>query len=129
VSGQSFISLTDFGTIRARAGWAVGGFLPYLTGGVALGRASYGTTATLYQNTAICVVADCTGVPNPWASDSVRTASSNKGNALIYGFSAGLGMDWALTQNIFVRAEYEYIQFSQMRLNLNNARVGAGVKF
>ena len=61
VSGESFISLTDFGTIRGRIGWATGSLLPYVSAGVALGRASYGTTATLYQNAAICVVADGTG--------------------------------------------------------------------
>ena len=100
-----------------------------LTGGVALGRASYATTATLYENRAICVVADCTTATNPWPFDSVGTASNAKTNALIYGWSAGAGIDYALTQNIFVRAEYEFIQFSQMRLNLNSARVGAGLKF
>ena len=74
VSGQSVISLTDFGTLRARAGWAVDRFLPYMTGGVALGRASYSTTATVYENAAICVVANCTNPPitNPWPTDSVR---------------------------------------------------------
>ena len=38
-------------------------------------------------------------------------------------------MDYAVTKNIFVRGEYEFIQFSQSRLNLNNARIGAGLKF
>jgi opacity protein-like surface antigen len=38
-------------------------------------------------------------------------------------------MDVAITNNIFLRAEYEFIQFSQMKLNLNNARAGIGVRF
>ena len=57
------------------------------------------------------------------------SAAEGKSNSLIYGWSAGLGMDWALTNNIFLRGEYEFIQFSQMKLNLNNARAGIGVKF
>jgi outer membrane immunogenic protein len=124
VSGQSFITLSDFGTIRGRAGWAVGSFLPYVTAGLALGRASYGTTATLswaepYGGTGT----------NPWPGGGSATTSEGKSNALIYGFSAGLGVDWALTDNVFLRGEYEFIQFSQMKLNLNNARVGLGLKF
>ena len=134
VSGQTYIDLTDFGTIRGRAGWAIDHFLPYVTGGVALGRASYGTTATLYQNTGVCVAADpatnCADPTlNPWPNNSVRTASEGKNDALIYGWTAGFGVDWALTDNIFVRGEYEFVQFSQSKLNLNNARVGAGLKF
>lgn len=128
VSGVSTISLTDFGTIRSRFGWAFDRFLPYVTAGVALGRASYWTTATagfttlVYNGATSPTPAPPTG---PWSA----TLGEGKSNALIYGFTAGLGMDVALTQNIFLRGEYEFIQFSQMRLNLNNARAGIGVKF
>jgi opacity protein-like surface antigen len=124
VSGESYITLKDFGTIRGRAGWAFGSFLPYVTGGLALGRASYGTTATVawtqpYGGTGSV----------PWNGSGSMSTSDGKSNSLIYGWSAGLGMDVALTQNIFLRAEYEYIQFSQSKLNLNNARAGLGIKF
>jgi outer membrane immunogenic protein len=132
VSGSSYINLYDFGTIRARAGWAVGSFLPYVTGGVAIGRASYGTTATLSWGGTYWGgdPADDPGAgANPSPSGGSRTTGEAKSNALIYGWSAGLGMDVALTENFFIRGEYEFIQFSQMNLNLNNARVGAGVKF
>ncbi|MDQ2081821.1 outer membrane beta-barrel protein [Xanthobacteraceae bacterium Astr-EGSB] len=124
VSGESRITLTDFGTIRGRAGWAVGSFLPYVTGGLALGRASYGSTATVAWSSA----RDGTGT-NPAPNPGSMSTSDGKSNALIYGWSAGIGMDVALTQNIFLRGEYEFIQFSQSKLNLNNARAGLGIKF
>jgi outer membrane immunogenic protein len=129
VSGSSYITLTDFGTLRARAGWAVGGFLPYLTGGVAIGRASYGSTATVSWSQPIWSDTTTPAPTNPWPGGGSATTSSSKSDSLIYGWSAGLGMEVALTDNIFIRGEYEYIQFSQMKLNLNNARFGAGVRF
>jgi opacity protein-like surface antigen len=127
VSSTSTITLHDFGTFRARAGYAYGSFLPYLTGGVALGRASYSTVGNVQYPQPIFSGTPPQLEPTPPAIN--LSATEGKSNSLIYGWSAGLGMDWALTHNIFLRAEYEFIQFSQMRLNLNNARVGAGLKF
>ncbi len=127
VASASQITLTDFGTIRARFGWAVDRFLPYLMGGVALGRASYGSVASVSYPTPVYVG---TAVPPPPTPGSFSdTATDGKSGSLIYGWSAGLGMDIALTPSIFIRGEYEFIQFSQMRLNLNNARLGAGFRF
>lgn len=127
VASSSTITLHDFGTIRGRVAYAFDRFLPYATAGVALGRASYVTTASVGYDAPDYLGTTVPTPPSPGAwSDS---ASSGRSNALIYGWSAGLGMDVALTHNIFLRAEYEYIQFSQMKLNLNNARAGIGVKF
>jgi site-specific DNA recombinase len=42
------------------------------------------------------------------------------------------GLDWALTQNIFVRGEFDFVQFapiSNISLALIGGRVGAGYKF
>jgi opacity protein-like surface antigen len=130
VSGNSTISLTDFGTIRGRVGWDAGRFLPYVAAGVAIGRASYASTATVSWGVPIWGgdPADEPAV-NPFPSGGGGSASDGKSNALIYGWSAGLGVDVALTENIFLRAEYEFIQFTQMNLNLNNARAGLGLKF
>ena len=130
VTTSAMITLTDFATVRARAGYAFDRFLPYLIGGVAIGKASYGTAAQVSYNQAgeiyVGTLPNPGNVPLPSYSAS---ASDGKNNALIYGWTAGFGMDVALTPNIFLRGEYEYIQFSQMRLNLNSARAGIGVKF
>jgi opacity protein-like surface antigen len=50
----------------------------------------------------------------------------------MYGFSVGGGLDWALTQNIFLRGEFEYVQFApiaSIMASILSARVGAGFKF
>jgi outer membrane immunogenic protein len=128
VDSRSVITLNDFGTIRGRAGYAIGNFLPYITTGVALGRASYSTMASVKYPAPTYVGTD----PHVPANDPPGWSASDtqgKSNALIYGWSAGLGVDIALMSNVFLRAEYEFIQFSQSKLNLSNARVGAGVKF
>jgi outer membrane immunogenic protein len=129
VSGGGWANLTDFGTVRARAGWAIDRFLPYVTGGVALGRGSYGSTATVSWVPAILTQASANPPPSPMTTSGSSTVSNTKTNALIYGWTAGLGMDVEVTRNIFIRAEYEFIQFSQMRINLNSGRIGAGFKF
>lgn len=129
VSGTSGIKLTDFGTVRARFGWAFDRFLPYLTGGLALGRASYGSTAMIERLEGQYMGTTVPNPPNPHPDRGISTASNMKNGALIYGWSAGLGMDVAVTDDIFVRAEYEYIQFSQSSLTLNSGRIAAGFRF
>jgi hypothetical protein len=51
---------------------------------------------------------------------------------IAYGFTAGLGVEMALLQNVFVRAEWEFIQFpniADFRVSANSARLGVGLKF
>ena len=58
--------------------------------------------------------------------------SAAQNGALLYGFSVGGGLDWALTQNIFLRGEFEYVQFAPIAnivASIVSARVGAGLKF
>ncbi|MGB6548472.1 MAG: porin family protein, partial [Xanthobacteraceae bacterium] len=58
--------------------------------------------------------------------------SAGKTNTILYGFTVGGGVDVALTQNIFLRAEYEYIQFApfaSITAAISSARIGAGLKF
>ena len=63
---------------------------------------------------------------------SPTTNTDNQSGKFIYGYSAGLGLDVALTRNVFLRTEYEYVQFFGLggtHLYLNTARVGGGLKF
>ena len=39
VNGTASVRMTDYGTVRARGGWAIGNFMPYGTLGLAVGRA------------------------------------------------------------------------------------------
>jgi outer membrane immunogenic protein len=48
------------------------------------------------------------------------------------GFSAGLGVDYALSRNVFVRGEFEYLQFGTIgpiNVNAIGVRTGLGMKF
>ena len=51
---------------------------------------------------------------------------------IIVGYAAGGGLEVALTQNIFVRGEYEFIDFQrpwQIATTMHNFRAGLGVRF
>jgi opacity protein-like surface antigen len=122
VNGTASVRMTDYGTLRARGGWAIGNFLPYATLGLALGRADVDRSVTLIardpNNSAIILFQD--------------TSSETKAGAFAYGYAAGFGVDMALMQNVFVRAEYEYVKFgwfNDINLHAHSARVGAGIKF
>jgi outer membrane immunogenic protein len=76
------IERKSFGTARARVGYAFNNFLPYVTGGVAYGKffAGLGT------------------VPSLAGSDVIRTE-----------WAAGAGVEYALSANWSVKAEYLYV--------------------
>jgi outer membrane immunogenic protein len=124
VDAGSNIHITDYGTLRMRGGWAAGNFMPYGFVGFALGRADVTNSARVRASGT-----STTGGP-PYSSDT-QTAVSRTGD-FAYGFATGLGVDIALMQNIFVRAEYEYVQFGQfndLKTHIHTARIGGGLKF
>jgi opacity protein-like surface antigen len=50
----------------------------------------------------------------------------------MFGFNVGVGVDVALTPSVFLRAEYEYVQFAPVAnliVDVNSVRAGAGFKF
>ena len=126
ITAQSSLKLVEYATVRARAGYAMGQFLPYATIGAAVGRFNYANTATVHN----------VGTP-PFGSpilpfDVTDTQSSAKNNAIVGGFVVVLGMDVALLPNVFLRGEWETVSFapiSGIRVNLNSGRVGLGLKF
>jgi opacity protein-like surface antigen len=125
VLAGSSIHITDYGTLRVRGGWAAGNFMPYGFVGFALGRADVSRSAT--------VTAQGTNATTGQTYGPVTlTTSENKTGDFAYGFATGLGVDYALMQNIFVRAEYEYVQFGQfndLKTHIHTARIGGGLKF
>jgi outer membrane immunogenic protein len=117
------VSISDVGTLRARAGYAVNQFLPYMFAGVALGQADIIRTAHISGTQ---FNAGGPGVNVPFD----LTATSAQYSHLIYGYTAGLGVDVQLVASLFLRAEWEYIRFtSAVDTNLNTVRVGLGYKF
>jgi outer membrane immunogenic protein len=127
ISSSSAMTITDFGSLRVRGGYAYGCFLPYLFGGVALGQANINRRAdsTLfyrYVGTQIPALPDIGPV-----SDSI---SDNANAHFIYGYSGGLGVDMMLFANLFVRAEWEYMRFTApVDTTVNTVRAGIGYKF
>jgi opacity protein-like surface antigen len=133
VSAQSSMKITDIATFRGRAGWEVGNFLPYAFGGFAVGRANWATSAT-FAYTAFDSPTPSTPpiAPLPPMSYGPVGSANGANGTFLYGVAAGLGMDWALTTNLFVRGEFEYVYFAptaHIQASVTTARVGAGFKF
>jgi outer membrane immunogenic protein len=117
------ISITDMATFRGRAGYAYGSFLPYLFGGFALGNANITRSATVYDSVSLTALSPLFGGPPLIATEAAH-------NHLIYGYSAGLGVDANLIGGLFLRAEWEYIRFtSAVDTSINTVRAGLGYKF
>ena len=135
VAGSSSIHLTDVATFRARAGWEAGRFLPYVFGGLALGRADVAQTANVSGTRTATVtnpVDGTTMTSAPGAVDLPGPQSNAQQGMFTYGFTAGVGMDVQLLPNLFARAEWEYVDFSPIdgtRVTISSIRAGAGVKF
>ncbi len=133
LTGTGQLTITDYASLRARGGWVLGNFLPYGFAGLVIGRGNYSVTTEVYgqQNSASPAFFPCDpAAPTCIGYDFSNSAGQN--GAFLYGFSAGGGLDWALTQNIFLRGEFEYVQFAPIAnivASIVSARVGAGFKF
>jgi outer membrane immunogenic protein len=126
IDARAQMKLVDYATLRGRAGYAWGQFLPYAFVGIAAGRFNYGTTVTVRH----------TGTPIPPAPgiafDVTDTASNGKTNAVVGGVAAGLGIDYAVTPGMYLRGEWEYVLFAPVngsRSNINAGKVGVGARF
>ena len=123
--------------MRGRFGWAFGSLLPYAFGGVSISQinamksvdVNYCGQETPYD----CTHPPPNSIPPPPAPIGGDWTLTNQVNGKWYlGYVAGLGLDYALTQNLFLRGEFQYIQFGapdNIRLSASSVRVGAGVKF
>jgi opacity protein-like surface antigen len=126
IDARATMKLVDYATLRARAGYAWGQFLPYAMVGIAAGRFNYATTVTVHS----------AGTPIPPAPgspfDFTQTEGTGKDNAVVGGVAAGLGIDWAVTPGVYLRAEWEYVAFAPVngsRSNVNTGKVGVGARF
>jgi opacity protein-like surface antigen len=126
ITAQSSLQLIDYATMRARAGYTMGQFLPYAMIGAAVGRFNYANTATVRN----------VGTPPAGSPilpfDVTETRSESKDGAIVGGFVVGLGMDVAVLPNVFLRGEWEMVAFAPVggiRANINTGRVALGLKF
>lgn len=143
-AGSGTLSIDDVASLRLRAGYVLNNFLPYGFVGFALGRADYRITSCVYGQQDPTNISPPTGcgqqasfVPcatmaHPNCVNFSIPSSATGRDALLYGFSAGGGLDYAVTRNIFLRGEFEYLQFAPIAsivASQINARVGVGLKF
>lgn len=123
-------SLTDYFTARMRAGWAYGRVMPYITAGLALAR---GNTSVSYQASNERIDTDATDAVN-WTEprgDIVNSTRSSNG-VIGFGFALGTGVEALITNNIFLRAEYQYLRIPSMGgvpVSLHAVRAGVGIKY
>jgi outer membrane immunogenic protein len=130
VTSTSAISISDMATFRGRAAWAYQCFLPYAFGGVALGNANITRFVSISDSVATPLTGVTPPTPGPFTPLPTLTATDALHNHLIYGYTAGLGVDINLIQGLFMRAEWEYVRFTaKIDTNINTVRAGLGYKF
>ena len=130
MSAATDARINDLITLRLRAGYAMGNIMPYLTGGLAIGHGQVSTSVNLTRvltpivNTSPFVL----GTPGAPQTDAL---SETRRNAAMLGFTGGAGVE-ALLGGLIVRGEYLFTRVQAqggVTIDINQARVGAGVKF
>lgn len=106
------------GATRARIGYAADRWMPYFAAGVAYAKVDSSVSF----------------------SDAEGTYSKASGDKTMTGYTLGAGVDYAMTDNVILRAEYRYSDFGdkdfgndQFKYNVdyktNDVRVGVAYKF
>ncbi|WP_349539210.1 outer membrane beta-barrel protein [Bradyrhizobium sp. AS23.2] len=140
LGGGASLKLKDYATFRGRIGWDGGDFMPYAFAGLAIGRAEVSRFATVswqkwddFDETVVGGGGLSTTVHRhlPAGSDTLSQVEQRT-NSFMYGWTAGIGVEYAICGNFLLRGEWEYVGFANVKniaVNLNNFRVGAGYKF
>ena len=126
-SSSASMKITDFGSLRARAGYNLGSFLPYGFVGFGMGQANINRRADIdldyrYVGSAV------PPLPNYGGFDSL---TDNAPSQFILGFAGGAGIDIMLYSGLFLRAEYEHLRISakNVETSINTVKAGLGYKF
>jgi len=119
----------DYLMLKARGGYAFGRFLPYATIGFVIAKqrnqASYNSTYIEYN------VDPSTNVITGINTTSARNASYTKYGYNVGG-SIGVGLEYALLDNIIIRGEYQHIgmaDYKSLRTTMNSVRAGVALKY
>jgi outer membrane immunogenic protein len=136
LSGWATTTIKDMVTLRARAGWDAGNFMPYAFGGLAIGRINVTRSATLDVRRNEYVTNPLTGattfVRQVDVSPVPPTMSEGGADTYAAGYAVGVGTEVNLIGGLFARAEWEYVRFMKVKdvaTSMNSARVGIGYKF
>jgi outer membrane immunogenic protein len=130
LNGRAALRVKDEVTFRGRAGWATGDFLPYMFGGVAVGRMDVSSTVS---SSVTRTIFDPVNGPSSFRLPQFElTSTIGKSNAYVAGWTAGLGFEYMMWGNIFLRGEWEYIKFMSIQntaVSENSVHAGLGYKF
>jgi opacity protein-like surface antigen len=127
VDSAASMRITDYGTVRARFGYAWNWFLPYATVGLAVGRADLARSVTVTLDRT-----DLNTSPATPLGVIVYNDVKNQAGAFTLGYALGLGVDIGLLPGVFVRGEYEFVQLNTvqgMTAHISSFRAAAAVKF
>lgn len=127
VSSQASLRVQDYVTARARVGWDGGWFMPYMFGAVAVARVDAVRAATVTTS-----ATDVSGLGRPNIGSGPTTQADRSDGAFAYGYAVGLGADVAITSNLFLRGEWEYLKLTYnggYAADINTLRGGLGVRF
>jgi outer membrane immunogenic protein len=139
LTGRSAVQIKDAITFRGRAGWATGDFLPYVFGGIAVGRMDVSRSVTssvtvrddITTTSILGVTTTTTGTTFAVPAQS-QTLLEERTNAFVAGWTGGLGLEYMLWGNVFMRGEWEYVKFLTVKntaVQANHLRAAIGYKF
>jgi outer membrane immunogenic protein len=136
LTGKAAVQLKDAITFRARAGWAAGDFLPYVFGGAVVGRMDVSRSVTSSVTRRDDTTDPLTGIvtigPTLPVPAQSQTLIEHRTNAFVAGWAGGLGLEYCVWGNLFMRGEWEYVKFLAVKntvVQANNLRWGIGYKF
>jgi outer membrane immunogenic protein len=129
VRSTSGIAVSDLATFRGRAGYVYdGSFMPYAFAGFALGNADITQTVNISERYAPTFT-DAGSCATALVCTSYGSTNALH-NHLVYGYTAGLGIDINLIGGLFFRGEWEYVRLtSTIDTSINTVRAGLGYRF
>ncbi len=130
LNGSAALQVKDEMTFRGRAGWATGDFLPYIFGGLAVGRMDVSRKVSSSVTRTINF-ADGSSTSFQLPQFALST-SDGRSNNFVAGWTAGLGLEYMLWGSVFLRGEWEYVSFMSVKdtvVTLNSLHAGIGYKF
>lgn len=135
VNSAAALTIHDIATFRARFGWVTDRLHPYGFVGLAVGRAESMVSTNITLTKSVTPPPDSFGVitPGPFLGVSLpRNPQNDSKSQVAFGFAAGLGLEVGVTENLFLRAEWEFVEFpsiNDFRVQINSVRAAVGFKF
>ena len=106
-AGKSDLDVDWFGTVRGRLGYAWGGTLLYVTGGLAYGgvRSSFGYTDNNFELIAL---------KNGMTTIATGTQGRVSNSATQTGWVAGAGVEYKISPSWSLKGEYQYVDLGSI---------------